>query len=60
MEEGTEVGDICGRGDCKEIIVENYPDDMGGCSCHIHPPCSFCTFDAAYCDGCGWEPEYQP
>ena len=29
--------------------------DLGGCSCHISPPCSFCTeqHDIVICDCCG-------
>lgn len=30
-------------------------DYLGGCSCHINPPCSFCvdSHDVAVCDCCG-------
>ncbi len=57
---GTEEGEVCNRGGCKGII-EVIPDSQreGGCSCHINPPCSFCTFNPQFCPECGWEPE-QP
>lgn len=47
-------GDICGRGDCSGVIDEGEKE--GSCSCHIHPPCGYCTTDTAYCPECGWEP----
>lgn len=47
-------GEICNRDGCKGIIDESEKE--GSCSCHIHPPCSYCTTDTAYCPDCNWEP----
>ena len=52
---GYEVGDKCNRNGCKGVIAEKEID--GGCSCHINPPCSFCTTPKEVCDICGWDAE---
>jgi hypothetical protein len=44
-------GEICNRDGC-EGIIQHHQD--GCCSCHIHPPCSYCTDDGQYCDTCDW------
>lgn len=49
---GLVKGDECGRDGCKGIINEHEKD--GSCSCHINPPCSYCTTDTAYCPVCNW------
>lgn len=54
-EEGTFKGDVCNRGGCKGII--NEYDKDGCCSCHINPPCAYCTTDTAYCPECDWSAE---
>lgn len=54
MEPGIIKGEICNRNDCKGIIDEHEKD--GSCSCHINPPCGYCTTDSSYCPECGWEP----
>jgi hypothetical protein len=51
-EYGLVKGDVCGRNDCKGVIDEHEKE--GGCSCHINPPCSYCTTDTAYCPVCDW------
>lgn len=57
MDLGYGSGDRCNRNGCRGIIDEHEKD--GCCSCHIHPPCSYCTTDASYCDECGWDGEYD-
>lgn len=49
-DEGLEPGDICNRAGCVGVI--NYPE--GDCSCHISPPCGYCTEAELCCDECGW------
>jgi len=53
MDEGYSKGETCNRDGCNGIINENYKE--GGCSCHINPPCSYCTTSTAYCPVCGWD-----
>src|ERR1035437_2315837 len=43
----------CNRNNCDGIINE-HPKE-GCCSCHINPPCSFCTTANQYCPVCGWD-----
>jgi len=50
---GIIKGEWCDRDGCRGIIDEHEKD--GGCSCHINPPCSYCTTDTALCPECGWE-----
>lgn len=49
---GDEKGETCNREGCTGIIGEYEKD--GCCSCHINPPCSFCTEDNRYCPECEW------
>lgn len=51
--EGYEEGEVCGRDGCDGIIEEHDID--GGCSCHINPPCSYCTTPKEFYPVCGWE-----
>jgi hypothetical protein len=44
--------EICNRNGCKGII--EVEEKEGGCSCHINPPCSFCTDKVYSCPKCGW------
>lgn len=53
---GYTKGEVCNRSGCKGIIDENEHE---GCSCHIHPPCSNCVDDRAYCTGCDWVGKYS-
>lgn len=46
-------GEICNRDGCKGIIEEH--DTEGCCSCHINPPCSYCTTSREYCSVCSWD-----
>lgn len=55
IEVGLVKGETCNRDGCQGIIDEHEKE--GGCSCHINPPCSYCTTDAAYCPECNWHPE---
>ncbi|OHV81651.1 hypothetical protein [Rhizobium sp. LCM 4573] len=48
-----EAGQVCGRKGCDGIIQQHSSDS--GCSCHINPPCSFCTTPREYCEACGWD-----
>lgn len=52
-EEGYLKGEVCNRDGCKGVIEEGYKE--GGCSCHINPPCSYCTTPSEYCPECGWD-----
>lgn len=57
IEEGYEEGSVCNREGCQGIIEEKYID--GGCSCHINPPCGYCTTIKEYCPECGWDGEEE-
>lgn len=50
-------GDVCNRNGCVGIIDEHTKD--GSCSCHINPPCSYCTSDNNYCPSCDWQGEEE-
>lgn len=49
--EPEEEGEPCP--DCGAGVVEKKDGD--GCSCHINPPCGYCTSAHLACDECGWE-----
>jgi carbon storage regulator CsrA len=57
----TEIGylkdEVCNRNGCKGLLQEHEKD--GCCSCHLNPPCSYCTSSSEYCDVCGWEGEHE-
>lgn len=60
MKEGTPVlsvgylkGEQCNRNNCTGIIEEREKD--GCCSCHINPPCGYCTEPNAFCPACEWD-----
>lgn len=50
---GYVKGEICNRDGCDGIIDEHILD--GGCSCHINPPCGYCTEPKSFCVKCGWD-----
>ncbi|MCM1170203.1 MAG: hypothetical protein NC324_09750 [Bacteroides sp.] len=50
---GMSEGEICGRDGCKGIIAKRKIE--GSCSCHINPPCAYCTTPKEYCPECGWD-----
>ena len=53
-------GEKCNRNGCNGIIDEHEKE--GECTCHINPPCSYCTTQTSYCPKCGWsasEEEYE-
>lgn len=52
---GTKKGEMCNRNGCTGIIEEGEKE--GCCSCHINPPCSYCTTQTEYCPVCGWSAE---
>lgn len=54
---GVEKGDKCNRNGCAGIIEEGEKE--GCCSCHINPPCSYCTTQTEYCPVCGWSAEEE-
>ncbi len=58
---GLEEGQQCLRSYDGEIclgVIRLEPDDAkGGCSCHVSPPCSYCTSTMPECPGCGWREE---
>ncbi len=51
--EGYCKDEKCNRDGCEGIIQEKDID--GGCSCHINPPCSYCTEPKNYCSECDWD-----
>lgn len=53
MEEGIEKGEVCNRNGCDGIIESAGKE--GSCSCHINPPCSYCTTSDEFCPKCGWD-----
>lgn len=60
---GTEEGDLCGRpwltGVCTGTMqyFPDNPDDC--CSCHLHPPCSYCTDQHLQCTECNALPDEE-
>lgn len=48
---GEADGETCNRNNClgTMVAVRNNED---GCSCHLHPPCSYCVYTEAICDVC--------
>lgn len=52
IEHGTLKGETCNRNECDGVIEH---EREGFCSCHLNPPCSYCTDDSQYCPKCGWE-----
>ena len=48
-------GETCNRNGCKGIIEEHEKE--GSCTCHINPPCTYCTTPSEYCPECGWDAE---
>ncbi|GAB2798916.1 hypothetical protein GCM10027040_27330 [Halomonas shantousis] len=52
---GYEVGETCNRHGCQGVIQEIDPD--GCCSCHISPPCGYCTAPREHCPECEWRLE---
>lgn len=52
---GIHKGETCNRNGCQGIIEEGEKE--GSCSCHISPPCSYCTTQTEYCPECGWSAE---
>lgn len=52
-EHGYSKGEKCNRDGCQGIINEHSAE--GCCSCHINPPCSYCTTARGYCPECDWD-----
>lgn len=50
--EGFCKDEVCNRNGCVGIIEEHEKE--GSCSCHINPPCSYCTEPSAFCPACNW------
>ncbi len=55
---GFTKGEVCNRYGCKGIIEEGAKEG-DGCSCHIHPPCSYCMESVEYCPECGWDAQEE-
>lgn len=51
IEVGINDGEFCNRNGCEGIIART---NDGSCSCHINPPCSYCTDNNVYCPECDW------
>ena len=49
---GLFEGDICLRNGCEGKIKLLETDEC--CSCHINPPCGYCTTPREYCPECDW------
>lgn len=47
---GEADGEKCNRNGCEGTMEAIRKGD--GCSCHIHPPCSWCFYDEAVCNVC--------
>lgn len=56
-QKGLYKGEVCNRDGCKGIIDEKIVE--GCCSCHIKPPCSYCTTPKEFCPECGWDAEAE-
>lgn len=54
---GDQEGEVCGRDGCKGVIALRSID--GCCSCHINPPCGYCTTPKEYCPECDWDAEEE-
>lgn len=50
----AEEGESRNMPECQGTLVKS--DHLGGCSCHINPPCSYCT-SGLHCNSCDWEGE---
>lgn len=55
VEQGLIKGEVCNRNGCIGVIEASEKE--GSCSCHITPPCSYCTTDNNYCPKCDWRGE---
>lgn len=51
---GYEEGQTCWRNGCQGVIDTQAHVD-GCCSCHISPPCGFCTTPRERCPVCDWQ-----
>ena len=51
---GMEIGETCNREGCQGKIIEG-DGPKEGCSCHIAPPCHYCTTPREVCDTCDWQ-----
>lgn len=49
---GNEEGATCHRAGCQGTIEWS---DVVDCSCHISPPCNYCTSRYLCCSECDWE-----
>lgn len=58
IELGVIKGEQCNRDGCAGIIDEHEKE--GSCSCHINPPCGYCTNDSAFCPVCDWQAGDDP
>lgn len=56
MTSNIEIGllpdEQCNRDGCTGVMQDNRDPDWC-CSCHINPPCSYCTANEYVCDTCG-------
>jgi hypothetical protein len=60
---GYVKGETCNRESCLGVI--DATEKEGSCSCHISPPCGYCTEQTEYCPACEWsaseeEKRHQP
>lgn len=52
IEIGMLTDEQCNRNGCAGIMEDCRNDDFG-CTCHVNPPCSYCTDNDYTCDTCG-------
>jgi hypothetical protein len=50
-------GDICNRSGCLGTIAMHETEN---CSCHINPPCAYCTAPRNFCPDCDWQEKDDP
>lgn len=49
---GHSEGRRCNRNPCPGLLATVHEGE--GCSCHINPPCHYCTSGHVECPECGW------
>lgn len=55
-----EEGDKCPS--CKKgnLAYRSKHEGERSCSCHINPPCAYCTNQELFCNECNWVDESEP
>jgi hypothetical protein len=58
MSIGFYEGDTCNRDGCDGVIEKDRDEITTGCSCHLTPPCGYCTA-MEICPKCDWSAEEE-